>query len=144
MFTWLYLMIMRGHAERVKARQRKKLLLRVDLTGNLLKPSFIYLSLLSILALPVVTSNNVLPGLNQGHSHNLQLDLNLHGNTVQHAKSFESGLVSSCLMTVLSEIGDKTFFLAAVMTMKKSRLCVFFGSVLALGVMTIISGNWNI
>lgn len=40
---------------------------------------------------------------------------------------------------VASEIGDKTFFIAAVMAMRNPRLSVFAGAVVALAVMTVLS-----
>jgi Ca2+/H+ antiporter, TMEM165/GDT1 family len=40
---------------------------------------------------------------------------------------------------LVSEIGDKTFFIAAIMAMTKPRLTVYSGAMLALGLMTILS-----
>ncbi|RKP35920.1 hypothetical protein BJ085DRAFT_15728 [Dimargaris cristalligena] len=48
-------------------------------------------------------------------------------------------LVSSVLMTIVSEIGDKTFFIAAIMAMKHSRLLIFSAAISALAVMTVLS-----
>ena len=42
-------------------------------------------------------------------------------------------------MILVSELGDKTFFIAAIMAMKESRLIVFTGALLALAVMTALS-----
>eukprot|EP00560_Eucampia_antarctica_P005581 CAMPEP_0197832188 /NCGR_PEP_ID=MMETSP1437-20131217/13611_1 /TAXON_ID=49252 ORGANISM="Eucampia antarctica, Strain CCMP1452" /NCGR_SAMPLE_ID=MMETSP1437 /ASSEMBLY_ACC=CAM_ASM_001096 /LENGTH=220 /DNA_ID=CAMNT_0043435411 /DNA_START=381 /DNA_END=1046 /DNA_ORIENTATION=+ len=42
-------------------------------------------------------------------------------------------------MIVATEIGDKTFFIAAVLSMSKDRLSVFAGAILALICMTILS-----
>jgi putative Ca2+/H+ antiporter (TMEM165/GDT1 family) len=39
----------------------------------------------------------------------------------------------------VSELGDKTFFIAAIMAMKYSRLTVFSGALSALGLMTVLS-----
>eukprot|EP00232_Nephroselmis_pyriformis_P030329 CAMPEP_0182857666 /NCGR_PEP_ID=MMETSP0034_2-20130328/3187_1 /TAXON_ID=156128 /ORGANISM="Nephroselmis pyriformis, Strain CCMP717" /LENGTH=191 /DNA_ID=CAMNT_0024988929 /DNA_START=230 /DNA_END=801 /DNA_ORIENTATION=- len=50
-------------------------------------------------------------------------------------------MIKSLWMTVLSEIGDKTFFIAAVMAMKQSRVVVFFGAWGALLVMTALSAS---
>ncbi|KAJ1983487.1 GCR1-dependent translation factor 1 [Dimargaris verticillata] len=47
--------------------------------------------------------------------------------------------VSSILMTVVSEIGDKTFFIAAIMAMKHSRMLIFSAAISALAVMTVLS-----
>ena len=50
-----------------------------------------------------------------------------------------SGFIQSFLLIFLSEIGDKTFFIAALLAAKYGRSISFSGSILALGLMTIIS-----
>jgi len=52
---------------------------------------------------------------------------------------FWNGVTISSAMIVATEIGDKTFFIAAVLSMRKSRQAVFSGAALALIVMTILS-----
>ena len=42
-------------------------------------------------------------------------------------------------MTIATELGDKTFMIAAVLAMRYNRLIVFFGAVMALLVMTVLS-----
>ena len=59
------------------------------------------------------------------------LDFNLKG--------FWKAFTSSIAMIIATEIGDKTFFIAAVLSMKHSRSAVFTGAILALIVMTILS-----
>mmetsp|Transcript_15570 Transcript_15570/g.44270 ORF Transcript_15570/g.44270 Transcript_15570/m.44270 type:complete len:246 (+) Transcript_15570:168-905(+) len=49
------------------------------------------------------------------------------------------GFLKSFGVIMASEIGDKTFFIAAVMAMKNSRKQVFLGAMLALAAMTILS-----
>jgi putative Ca2+/H+ antiporter (TMEM165/GDT1 family) len=49
------------------------------------------------------------------------------------------GFLKSFGVTVASEIGDKTFFIAAVMAMRNSRKQVFLGAMLALAAMTVLS-----
>lgn len=49
------------------------------------------------------------------------------------------GFVASLSVIVVSELGDKTFFIAAIMAMRHPRLVVFTGALLALVVMTILS-----
>jgi len=49
------------------------------------------------------------------------------------------GFVSSLSMILVSEIGDKTFFIAAVMAMRKSRIVVYAGAMSALALMTSLS-----
>ena len=53
--------------------------------------------------------------------------------------TFLEGAVKSGTMILISEIGDKTFFIAAIMAMRHSRSVVFTGAVGALGVMTALS-----
>ena len=40
---------------------------------------------------------------------------------------------------IVSELGDKTFFIAAIMSMRHPRLVIFTGAMLALGLMTVLS-----
>lgn len=53
--------------------------------------------------------------------------------------SFVHAFVASLSVIIISEIGDKTFFIAAIMAMTHSRLTVFAGAVAALGLMTVLS-----
>jgi hypothetical protein len=52
---------------------------------------------------------------------------------------FWSGFVSGILTIWATEIGDKTFFIAAILSMKQDRVVVFAGAVGALMVMTVLS-----
>ena len=51
---------------------------------------------------------------------------------------FTKGFTSSTAMIIATEIGDKTFFIAAVLSMRHARLTVFAGAILALICMTIL------
>ncbi|XP_012143553.1 putative divalent cation/proton antiporter TMEM165 isoform X2 [Megachile rotundata] len=53
--------------------------------------------------------------------------------------SFIHALIASLSVIVVSELGDKTFFIAAIMAMKHPRLTVFVGAISALALMTILS-----
>ncbi|GAV59172.1 UPF0016 domain-containing protein [Cephalotus follicularis] len=53
--------------------------------------------------------------------------------------SVVQGFTKSLAMTVLSEIGDKTFFAAAILAMRHPRRLVLSGCLAALVVMTILS-----
>ncbi|KAL1295860.1 hypothetical protein HN51_056681 [Arachis hypogaea] len=53
--------------------------------------------------------------------------------------SIAQGFTKSLAMTVLSEIGDKTFFAAAILAMRHPRRLVLLGCLSALIVMTILS-----
>jgi len=50
-----------------------------------------------------------------------------------------TGFTSGLLLITLSEIGDKTFFIGAILAMRHSRRWVFLGVVLALAGMTVLS-----
>lgn len=50
-----------------------------------------------------------------------------------------AGFSKTCLMILSMEIGDKTFFIGAILAMSHNRWLVFLGSVLALVVMCVIS-----
>ena len=51
----------------------------------------------------------------------------------------KSGFLAAFSLILLSEIGDKTFFIAALLAMKLGKWVSFFGSVASLSVMTVIS-----
>lgn len=52
---------------------------------------------------------------------------------------FLHAFIASLSVIVVSELGDKTFFIAAIMAMKHPRLTVFAGAISALTLMTILS-----
>lgn len=51
----------------------------------------------------------------------------------------ETGFYQAFSLVFLSEIGDKTFFIAGLLAMKTSRLISLIGSLAALGAMTLVS-----
>ena len=53
--------------------------------------------------------------------------------------SFLPAFITSFILIVGSEIGDKTFFIAAILSMKHSPVVVFTGAICALFVMTVLS-----
>lgn len=55
------------------------------------------------------------------------------------AKGFGSAFFNSVTMIIATELGDKTFCIAAVMAMRHNRFFVFAGAIGALIVMTILS-----
>lgn len=61
--------------------------------------------------------------------------------TVKTAENvgFISAFVASISVILVSEIGDKTFFIAAIMAMRHPRLTVFAGAMSALALMTVLS-----
>lgn len=52
---------------------------------------------------------------------------------------FIHAFIASISVIVVSELGDKTFFIAAIMAMRHSRLITYFGAMSALSAMTILS-----
>ncbi|MBW4658881.1 MAG: TMEM165/GDT1 family protein [Drouetiella hepatica Uher 2000/2452] len=50
-----------------------------------------------------------------------------------------TAFTASLLLTTISEVGDKTFFIAAILAMRHSRRVVFAGASAALAVMTVLS-----
>jgi len=59
--------------------------------------------------------------------------------TWQNLISLKAGFISAFSIIFISELGDKTFFIAALLAMKRGKLPVLVGGVAALGVMTVIS-----
>ncbi len=54
---------------------------------------------------------------------------------------FIPAFAASFLVILVSEIGDKTFFIAAILSMKNNFLVVFAGAIGALSVMTVLSAG---
>lgn len=54
---------------------------------------------------------------------------------------FIHAFIASISVIIVSELGDKTFFIAAIMAMRHPRLTVFLGAISALGLMTVLSGK---
>ncbi|KAM8939006.1 putative divalent cation/proton antiporter TMEM165 [Pelodytes ibericus] len=52
---------------------------------------------------------------------------------------FLHAFVAAISVIIVSELGDKTFFIAAIMAMRYNRLTVLAGAMLALGLMTCLS-----
>lgn len=63
---------------------------------------------------------------------NSWLPTNMHGG-------FWKGFTSGVAMILATEIGDKTFFIAAVLSMRQERSAVLIGAILSLYVMTVLS-----
>ena len=55
------------------------------------------------------------------------------------ALGFWSAFLNSVAMIIVTELGDKTFFIAAIMAMRNPRGIIFAGAVGALIIMTILS-----
>lgn len=63
---------------------------------------------------------------------------------VLHKSGFLNAFVASLSVIIVSELGDKTFFIAAILAMKSSRILVFVASMLALGIMTVLASGLGI
>jgi putative Ca2+/H+ antiporter (TMEM165/GDT1 family) len=50
-----------------------------------------------------------------------------------------TAFIAGLLLITVSELGDKTFFIAAILAMRHSRRLVFAGAIAALAVMTVLS-----
>lgn len=61
------------------------------------------------------------------------------GSSSIFSLDFIHAFVASLTVIIVSELGDKTFFIAAIMSMRHSRLVVFTGAMFALGLMTVLS-----
>ncbi|KAF4672858.1 hypothetical protein FOL47_011277 [Perkinsus chesapeaki] len=60
-------------------------------------------------------------------------------SSTMNGSGFVGAFVASFLMILCAEIGDKTFFIAAVLSMKHSHVVVFAGAIGALALMTVLS-----
>eukprot|EP01083_Nonionella_stella_P120311 360411_1 len=73
------------------------------------------------------------PGLKDGIGSDI-------GSTAQWWDTpFMGGVLRSVMMILVSELGDKTFFIAAVLSMRHPRAVVFAAATLALALMTVLS-----
>lgn len=113
-----------------------------------------------------VTSNNMNDPLSNNEDYTYNIDgstahgprytmdgINYHSRSVEEdnvdrvSSIFEfmgegsalNGFIASLSLIVVSELGDKTFFIAAILAMKNSRIVVFIASMLALGIMTVLA-----
>jgi putative Ca2+/H+ antiporter (TMEM165/GDT1 family) len=55
---------------------------------------------------------------------------------------FFHAFIASLSIIIVSELGDKTFFIAAIMAMRHPRVTVFAGAIAALALMTVLSGKF--
>jgi len=65
-------------------------------------------------------------------------ELALKGSLVSDDK-FIHGFLASLSVIIVSELGDKTFFIAAIMAMKNPRVTVFAGAIAALAIMHVMA-----
>ena len=60
-------------------------------------------------------------------------------DTEKMTLSFWTALLNSVAMIIVTELGDKTFFIAAILAMRHDRSVVFTGAIAALALMTVLS-----
>ncbi|XP_028932679.1 transmembrane protein 165 [Ornithorhynchus anatinus] len=65
--------------------------------------------------------------------------INSEDPAAQTNLGFIHAFVAAISVIIVSELGDKTFFIAAIMAMRYNRLTVLAGAMLALGLMTCLS-----
>ena len=78
----------------------------------------------------------LLPLLTAAATAATDAETSMESGSSSHLKSF----LMSVSMIGLSEIGDKTFLIAALMAMRHKRLLVFSAAATSLAIMTILSG----
>ncbi|TRY79108.1 hypothetical protein TCAL_06599 [Tigriopus californicus] len=61
------------------------------------------------------------------------------GDLFGSSSGFIHGFIATLSVIIVSELGDKTFFIAAIMAMRHSRTTVFIGAISALTVMHVMS-----
>lgn len=62
-----------------------------------------------------------------------------HDGFMGASGSFFHGFIATLSVIIVSELGDKTFFIAAIMAMRNPRWTVFVGAMSALGLMHVMS-----
>lgn len=80
-------------------------------------------------------------GIGAGGTHEALGDKELRQAGTVTSLGFIHAFVASLSVIVVSELGDKTFFIAAIMAMRHSRCTVFTGAISALALMTVLSGK---
>lgn len=66
-------------------------------------------------------------------------DASIADNSRKIDYNFLHAFFASISVIIVSELGDKTFFIAAIMAMRHSRVIVFLGAISALALMTVLS-----
>jgi putative Ca2+/H+ antiporter (TMEM165/GDT1 family) len=83
---------------------------------------------------PKLTSSTESPDSDEAEQHSKEKE------TVKaNHPPFLHGFIASLSMIIISEIGDKTFFIAAILAMQHSKLLVFTGAILSLALMHSLS-----
>jgi len=81
--------------------------------------------------------NALVNGMNDANAN--VNEIAIEGAKADWSRMSMQGFWSSLAMIIVSEIGDKTFFIAAILAMKHSRFIVWLGAGFALLVMTVMA-----
>jgi len=94
----------------------------------------------------ITTSISLVAGSPKNNDAMAKPHQNVEGNddsgvfgSLNDPTSFVAGFAASLAMIVASELGDKTFFIAAIMSMKHNHVLVYAAAMLALALMTVLS-----
>ncbi|KAI5732601.1 hypothetical protein M8J76_009602 [Diaphorina citri] len=112
---------------------------------NNLKYLQVHCAVLLVICLTV--SAEIEPIEDEGTLKPPKLLQNVYKSDVHHSSTesprgdlgFIHAFVAALSVIVVSELGDKTFFIAAIMAMRHPRVTVFIGAIAALALMTVLS-----
>lgn len=76
---------------------------------------------------------------NHTYGGDIASDIVSHHRNIPHEDTFLPAVLESISVTLVSELGDNTFFITAILAMQYSRLLVFCGAFTALSVMHALS-----
>lgn len=88
---------------------------------------------------PVAAQGPEPPRAEKGLTPAVPVHANKEDTDTQTNLGFIHAFVAAISVIIVSELGDKTFFIAAIMAMRYNRLTVLAGAMLALGLMTCLS-----
>jgi len=87
-------------------------------------------------------TSKIIKSSNQTSNGTLNIDSSVieedNFNVTEH-RGFVHGFVEALSVILVSELGDKTFFIAAILAMRNNKLTVFLAAIAALAVMTVLS-----
>ncbi|CAF3509393.1 unnamed protein product [Rotaria socialis] len=87
----------------------------------------------------LIQTLTILPNGSKSLSSNMNNNLQNKIKDKTANLGFIHAFIASISVIVVSELGDKTFFIAAILAMRHSRLVVYAGAMGALGAMTVLS-----
>ncbi|KAF4727264.1 hypothetical protein FOZ62_029518, partial [Perkinsus olseni] len=120
---------------------------RGGLPPPLASPRRLFFALMCILSLAVAAAAEEEGGDRRLDHHHHQHDGGQDAASIMSrltgagSTSFFGGFLSSFLMIICAELGDKTFFIAAILSMRHSAVVVFMGAIIAMATMTVLSAG---